>query len=173
MDDTKEKDYISEEEIDDVVPICPHCLKPINPYSYYCENCGKGDTHNTPFLPFINIQFSVNFYSKIWNSALDKNNNFGKRFFYFIIIFLFAPIMLVGLLFIKKEPKEKDSAVVEEKEIIKPEEPVDPLDDYQKYVESKDLVDLEGMAQSIDKEAHPDRYDIIIKRIEELKGKQS
>ena len=83
------------------IALCPRCLSRVAPSSYYCETCGEPTGNLTPYIPYVNIRFAVNFYSAMWRKAwYDQTTNVMIRLLCIVLIVLFAPIMLIGLPFV-------------------------------------------------------------------------
>ena len=85
-------------------PVCLRCLTPVNPLQNYCHNCGETVGQLAPYIPFVNIPYNYSIFGimwkKIWN---DKQTSLLKKGFYFLLIVLFVPIMLVGIPFVLGE----------------------------------------------------------------------
>jgi len=81
------------------IPLCPHCLTPMGPFDSYCQNCGQGFSANTPYVPFVNIKFYVNFYARMWQKLWFEDNSLWFKLFLFLLVVRFAPIMLLGVPF--------------------------------------------------------------------------
>jgi len=88
-----------QERAEEPVPVCPHCLHPVDPRDYYCPHCGEDVGRFTPYLPFINIPFTCNFLARIWHKLFDRSAGILTRVFCLCLVILFAPILLLGLLF--------------------------------------------------------------------------
>ena len=88
-------------DLQDASPACPHCLTPFSEADYYCQNCGEAVGQLTGYIPFVNIRFIANFYGKLWRKGwYGKSAWFGTRLFCLVLVFAFAPIMLIGLPFV-------------------------------------------------------------------------
>ncbi len=92
--------------------LCQRCLSPVDPSAYYCQTCGEATSNLTPYLPYVNIKFSVNFYRAMWRKAwYDRTTHFIIRLLSIVLIVVFAPIMLIGLPFVlaaKRKVRTKD-----------------------------------------------------------------
>ncbi len=81
--------------------LCPRCLSRVDPSSYYCETCGESAGNLTPYIPYVNIRFAVNFYRAMWRKAwYDHTTHVMIRLLCIVLIVLFAPIMFIGLPFV-------------------------------------------------------------------------
>lgn len=49
------------------VPICPNCMKPCDPRSYYCPNCNSNEVINplASYMPFTRIRFTTGVFVKL------------------------------------------------------------------------------------------------------------
>jgi len=95
-------DYIPEE----AKPLCPHCLRPCDPLSYYCPHCGSHQPINplTAYMPFLNIRFNYGGIAVMWRRIwFVKGTPIWLKLVYLLIfiillptfLFLFLPLTLI------------------------------------------------------------------------------
>ncbi|MEE9297238.1 MAG: hypothetical protein V3W34_20040, partial [Phycisphaerae bacterium] len=82
------------------VPLCPMCFTPVSDLNHYCERCGEAVGRLTPYIPFVNIRFNYTPFATMWQ-RLWRGDGHGlrSRAFYAVMIFLFAPVMVLGIPF--------------------------------------------------------------------------
>jgi len=83
----------------DAKPVCPKCFRPYDPQAYYCPYCDANDTINplTTYMPYIRIRFIYGFFGKMWNVIwYEKKASVLKRIFYFLLVLIFAPFIVVA-----------------------------------------------------------------------------
>jgi len=105
MVDTENFDEVEDNEEVHVdgqdTPLCLECMKPVDPNSYYCANCGGASGGLTQYIPYVNIRWSVNWGAKLcrqfWSRDVSK---FGRLIRLFVIILIW-PLLLVLLPFMK------------------------------------------------------------------------
>jgi len=76
-------------ELQNATPVCPHCLRPVDPLAYYCPNCDSNDAINplACYLPFVRIRFVVGMIGKLWRMILyDERLSVTLRILYLFII---------------------------------------------------------------------------------------
>lgn len=89
-------------------PVCLRCFTPFHPLQDYCENCGEAVGQLTPYKPFVNIRFNYSIFGRMWKIVWrDAEASLVLKSFCFVLIVLFAPIMLVGLPFILWEKSRR------------------------------------------------------------------
>ena len=82
-------------------PLCPRCLARIDPSAHYCATCGEATGRYTPYIPYVNIRFTANFYVAVWRKIWhDPEASLPTRILCMAIIVLCAPVMLVALPFV-------------------------------------------------------------------------
>jgi hypothetical protein len=87
----------------DAIPLCLHCLRPCNPYDYYCSNCDSNDTVNpiTAYLPFVQIRYNYGFFGKVWRKVWYENQTAEIiKILYLFFIAFFVPFLLLAGIFI-------------------------------------------------------------------------
>jgi hypothetical protein len=83
------------------VPLCLHCLQPYDPLlHHYCPNCYNAVGQLTPNIPFVNIPFQCEFWSRLWQLLWSpRRGHLLLRLAAALLIFLFVPILLAGIPF--------------------------------------------------------------------------
>jgi len=79
------------DERGNATPVCPDCLRPVNPRAYYCPNCESNETINplASYMPFVRIRFGVGMVGKLWRHILyDKRSNVTLKVLYLFLIVL-------------------------------------------------------------------------------------
>ena len=82
----------------DAEPLCPQCLKPVNPLSYYCPHCGSNEAINplTPYIPFVRIPYMYSIFGKMWRKLWDEKTSLLSILLYIPLMVIFAPIILIA-----------------------------------------------------------------------------
>lgn len=83
----------------DAVPVCLKCLTPHSSLDHYCKHCGYAVGTFTRYIPFVNIPWQVDFWSRLANVARDRNRRRLMRAAACLLVVALAPIMLLGILF--------------------------------------------------------------------------
>ena len=82
-------------------PVCLRCLTPFDPLQHYCTNCGEAVGQLTPYIPFVNIGFSVSIYERLWRRIwFERRDRWWAKAFYFVFIAMFAEILLLVVPFV-------------------------------------------------------------------------
>jgi len=84
----------------DGVPLCTRCLRPYDPLAYYCPHCGNAVGTLTPYIPYVNIRFEVDFYGALWRRIWDPHTHLLRRLAYALPVLLCAPLLLLALPFV-------------------------------------------------------------------------
>ena len=96
-------------------PLCLHCLSPYDPLSDYCPSCGAVVGQLTPYKPYEGIRYNTAPFGTLWRKTWrSKETPTIVKCMYLVMIFLFAPIMLLGLpfelyAFIKRRRKRNEA----------------------------------------------------------------
>lgn len=94
-----QKEQDMEHELDeDAVPLCLHCLEPVNPLDMVCPNCNGAVGQLTPYMPWQSIRWSAGIWGKMWEQIWRSDLSIISRVFRFMIIVWCVPILLVGLI---------------------------------------------------------------------------
>lgn len=80
------------------VPLCLHCLDPVDPLAKVCPHCGGAVGQLTPYLPFEAIRWEAGIWGQMWRQVWRGSLSPASRTFRFLIIVWFAPVLLVGSL---------------------------------------------------------------------------
>jgi hypothetical protein len=91
--DTSDKPVIEEP-----CPICPRCMQPCNPHNDYCLNCDSNEAMNplVTYMPFESIRFIAGLYGRMFKAVFfEKQTSWVKRIFYFVILLIAVPVILV------------------------------------------------------------------------------
>ncbi len=81
-------------------PVCLKCFTPYQPLQHYCEECGETVGQLSPYIPFVNIRHNYGIFGTMWKRTwFDADVTKGRKVFYFFMILLLAPIMILGLPF--------------------------------------------------------------------------
>ena len=108
MADDKEDLNLHGAPVDDELPVCHKCFEPYSRYDHYCKNCGVTVGQYTAYMPFVNIPFFAEFFGRLWRRTwFEKNVPWYARLFSLILVFLLAPIMLLGLPFVYFEKRHR------------------------------------------------------------------
>lgn len=105
-------DFDNIDEADDgeddgpVTPICLECMMPVDPSDYYCSICGGAVNKYTQYLPFVNIQWMINFWVKMWEQLWSREVSIVGRIFRLFMIIWFFPLVLIVMPFRKKKKTE-------------------------------------------------------------------
>jgi hypothetical protein len=83
----------------DATPLCPNCLKPVDPKQYYCPHCGSNTAINplATYLPIAQIRFNYDIFITMWRKLWNKRLGSATIILFSFLIAAVAPIMLVGL----------------------------------------------------------------------------
>lgn len=82
------------------VPVCLQCLTPYSPLEHYCPVCGQVVGKFTPYIPFVNIPWTCDFWGKLWKRTwFESGRTRADRVFNVLLMIMFAPILLVGIPF--------------------------------------------------------------------------
>ncbi len=87
-----------QEHPEDPVPLCLHCLEPVDPLAHYCPQCGEAVGQLTPYIPFVNIRWSTQIWSRMWQQTWSRQTSILGRVFRLLVIVWFVPVLLVGLI---------------------------------------------------------------------------
>lgn len=93
-----EESGITEDE-GEGVPVCISCFEPVSPLHHYCPHCGEACGQFTQYIPFVNLRWRASVWGRIWRQVWSRDVSIPGRLFRFIMIVLWAPIMLIGLFF--------------------------------------------------------------------------
>ncbi len=86
------------------VPLCTGCGRPVEGDGYYCPHCGAAVNNLTPYIPYVDIPFNYSPYAEMWRSVTGKRKaGVAARVLCAAMILFFAPIMLLGLIFVLVE----------------------------------------------------------------------
>jgi hypothetical protein len=80
------------------VPLCLRCLRPVDPRAHYCPHCGEATGQLTPYIPFVNIPWQVQFWGQAWRQMWSRDVSIPGRLFRLLMIVWNVPIMLIGLI---------------------------------------------------------------------------
>ena len=89
-------------------PVCLECMLPVDPSEYYCVNCGDASNRLTQYIPFVNIQWAVHFWVKMYRQVWSSEISVVGRIFRLFMIVWFVPYVLIELPFTK--PWKKNAA---------------------------------------------------------------
>jgi len=78
------------------VPLCLHCLEPVDPLDQVCPHCGATVGQLTPYLPFESIRWSSAIWGQMWQQVWHKETPILGRVFRLFVIIWFVPFLLVG-----------------------------------------------------------------------------
>jgi hypothetical protein len=96
------EDHVEIEETGDdgpPTPLCLRCLKPVDPISHYCPNCGSATGQLTPYMPFESIRWYTGIWGQMWRQ-LDSPRVSGLGWFLRLLMIVWnAPVLLIGLFF--------------------------------------------------------------------------
>jgi hypothetical protein len=81
------------------VPLCLRCLRPVDPRAHYCPHCGEAMGQLTPILPFESIPWQTRIFGQMWRQVWSRRVSIPGRLARLLVIVLFAPVLLLGLLF--------------------------------------------------------------------------
>ena len=94
----EEENFDQSNETQEEIPLCLNCLRPVDPLYHYCRHCGQATGQLTPYIPFVNIPFQVDFWKKLWDQLFSIEISFtGKLFRLFMIIYN-VPFVLIGII---------------------------------------------------------------------------
>jgi hypothetical protein len=108
-----------EESVDESadVPVCLGCMEPVDPGAYYCDKCGEASNQLTQYLPFVNIRWQVDVWGRMWRQVRSGEGSIWSRLFRLLVIIWNVPIMLLGLIFMRKPKVDiRDDGAPEEDE---------------------------------------------------------
>lgn len=95
-DDTRADEVESQEPQS---PVCLRCLRPVDPVAHYCPNCGEATGRFTTYLPFESIPWSTHIWGRMWRQLWSRHVSVPGRLFRFFMVVWGAPVLLIGLLF--------------------------------------------------------------------------
>jgi hypothetical protein len=96
-----ESDFV--DDAGEGVPVCLKCLEPVAVGEYYCAKCGEASNPLTPSLPFVGIRWGVDAAGRNWGRIWDADVAFFKRLLSLLLMTFAAPVVLVGVIFIRKK----------------------------------------------------------------------
>jgi hypothetical protein len=78
------------------IPLCPNCLEPVEPRSYYCPNCGSTDAVNplTTYMPWESIRFEYGGYGKLWRIMMRRSKSAWKTVLLTLVLIVAAPVAI-------------------------------------------------------------------------------
>jgi hypothetical protein len=81
----------------DALPLCPQCLKTVDPLDYYCPHCGSDEVINplAAYMPFVRIRYMYSAFGKMWRKLWDGEAGFFMSIVYILLFINLAPILLV------------------------------------------------------------------------------
>ena len=88
-------------------PVCPRCLKPVDPHKHYCE-CGNATGALTLYLPWESIPAEVDFLGRAWK-RLWNGPGIAARIGGLTVVFL-VPFVLIGLPWALRRRRRASSA---------------------------------------------------------------
>lgn len=93
-----DNEYLDE----NALPLCPNCLTPCDPRTYFCQNCKSIEAinPNATYLPYVRILFAAGLIGKAWRKHLSKDNKsffdwILSSLFIILLMLLYAPIVLL------------------------------------------------------------------------------
>jgi hypothetical protein len=94
--DEAEGEY-SDELSPDAMPLCPKCLKPVDPKDYYCPYCGSDEPINplTAYMPFVRLRYMYSVFGAMWRRLWDGKTGLLVSLLFVLLIIVFAPILLI------------------------------------------------------------------------------
>jgi hypothetical protein len=77
-------------------PLCPNCLQPVTPRSYYCPACGSTDAVNplTTYMPWESLRFDYGGYGKLWRLMMRRRRPAWQTVMLALFLLLTAPIAI-------------------------------------------------------------------------------
>jgi len=81
----------------DAKPLCPKCLKPVDPKNYYCPYCGSNEPINplAAYMPFVRLRYMYSVFGTMWRRLWDGKTGFFVSLLFVLLIIVFAPILLI------------------------------------------------------------------------------
>ena len=98
------------------VPLCLECMKPVDPNSYYCPNCGGATGALTQYLPFVNIRWSVNWGVKLCRQIWSREVSIFGRLVRLLVLVVTWPMLLVLLILLPFTRTGKSDEVITDDE---------------------------------------------------------
>ncbi len=107
MNDIDDGKYQSDENLQpvanddfgrDATPLCPACLKPVNPLDYYCPHCGSSEAINplTPYMPYVRIRYMCSIFGAMWRKVCERQTSIVAGIFYVLLIVVLAPVIIIA-----------------------------------------------------------------------------
>jgi hypothetical protein len=90
------------DDSEEATPLCPRCLRPIDPLQHYCD-CGQPVGQFTPYIPFVNIRFNYGVFGASWRRLWASGTALPPRLGHFLLIALLAPVMFIGVPFVLRD----------------------------------------------------------------------
>jgi hypothetical protein len=84
-------------------PLCLRCLKPVDPVSHFCANCGYATGQLTTYLPFESIPWYTGIWGQMWRQLGSRRVSGLGWFLRLLMIVLNAPVLLIGLFFRRRD----------------------------------------------------------------------
>ena len=84
----------------DATPLCPNCLKPVEPKQYYCPHCGSNEAINplATYMPLVRIRHNYDIFITMWRKLWRGRIGSATVILFSFLIAVFAsPILLIGL----------------------------------------------------------------------------
>lgn len=99
-EDYEEADSDTEKLAPDATPLCPNCLKPVDPKQYYCPYCGSNEAINplATYMPLVRIRHNYDIFITMWHKLWRGRIGSATIILFSFLITVFASAMLlVGL----------------------------------------------------------------------------
>jgi hypothetical protein len=99
-EDFEKADSEARELASDATPLCPNCLKPVDPKQYYCQHCGSNEAINplATYMPLVRIRHNYDIFITMWRKIWRGRIGSATIIFFSFLIAVFASSMLlIGL----------------------------------------------------------------------------
>ncbi len=84
----------------EATPVCPMCLQPCDPKTYYCPRCGSNSPINplASYMPFVDIRFKTGMVGRLWHRSVEEPDaGILKRVALLVMAVFYSPLILLGL----------------------------------------------------------------------------
>ncbi|MDO8304001.1 MAG: zinc ribbon domain-containing protein [Sedimentisphaerales bacterium] len=99
-EDFEEADSEADTLAPDATPLCPNCLKPVDPKQYYCPHCGSNEAINplATYMPLVRIRHNYDIFITMWRTLWRKRIGSTTIILFSFLIAVFASsLLLIGL----------------------------------------------------------------------------
>ena len=81
----------------DAIPLCPKCLKPVDPQDYYCPHCDSNEPINplAAYMPFVRIRYMYSVFGTMWRKMWNGETGLFASILFILLIINYAQTLLI------------------------------------------------------------------------------